>query len=155
MQEELGWKRRPCRICGRWFTPHPRLKDRQKTCAAARCRREWHRRKCAQWNKNNADYFKANYLQKKLDGASVCRSRLKSGLPLVFVQEVIGLQTLVIIEYVAQLLCRRFQEVFGGKPLVIYKQISQLPPGVFLRDDGHRGGRFSTTDHPRVKEPLP
>ena len=35
MQKELGWKKRPCRICGRWFVPDPRLKDRQKTCADA------------------------------------------------------------------------------------------------------------------------
>jgi len=111
MQKDLGWKRRPCRICGRWFTPHPRLKDRQKTCADAHCKREWHRRKCAQWNKDNADYFKSNYLQKKLEVTPVRKSRIRSGLPLVFVQEVIGLQPLVILEYLVQLLQRRFQEV--------------------------------------------
>ena len=115
MQKDWGGKRRPCRICGRWFVSHPRLKDRQKTCADAQCKREWHRRKCAQWNKDNADYFKANYLQKKLEATLVCKSRFRSGLPLVFVQEVIGLQPLVILEYLAQLLLRRFQEVIRVK----------------------------------------
>ncbi len=90
MQKDWGWKKRPCRICGRWFVPHPRLKGRQKTCADAQCKREWHRRKCAQWNKDNADYFKSNYLQKKLEATLVCKSRFRSGLPLVFAQEVIG-----------------------------------------------------------------
>jgi hypothetical protein len=74
MQRGLSWKRkkRPCRISGRWVTPHPRLKERQKTCADALCKREWHRRKCAQWNKSNPDYFKSNYLQKKLDATLHC-----------------------------------------------------------------------------------
>jgi hypothetical protein len=118
MQKDLGWKRRPCRICGRWFAPHPRLKDRQKTCADAQCKREWHRKKCAQWNKDNADYFKSNYLQKKLEASFICKSRFRSGLPLVFVQEVIGIQPLVILEYLAQLLLRRFQEVIRIKVAV-------------------------------------
>ena len=118
MQKDWGWKKRPCRICGRWFVPDPRLKDRQKTCADAQCKREWHRRKCAQWNKDNADYFKSNYLQKKLEATLACKSRFRSGLPLVFVQEVIGLQPLVILEYLVQHLLRRFQEVIRVKVAV-------------------------------------
>ena len=118
MQKDWGGKKRPCRICGCWFVPHPRLKDRQKTCADAQCKREWHRRECAQWNKDNADYFKSNYLQKKLEATLVCKSRFRSGLPLVFVQEVIGLQPLVILEFLAQLLLRRFQEVIRMKVAV-------------------------------------
>ena len=137
MQKDLGWKKRPCRICGRWFTPNPRLKDRQKTCADPHCKREWHRKKCAQWNKSNPDYFKSNYLQKKLEGTPGCKSRFKSGLPLVFVQEVIGIQHLVIIEYFGQLLKRRFQEVLGDKAFVMTRQIGRLPCGVFSRGDGH------------------
>jgi len=137
MQKDLGWKKRPCRICGRWFAPHPRLKDRQKTCAEGRCKREWHRRKCAQWNKDNADYFKSNYLQRKFEATLVCKSRFRSGLPLLFVQEVIGIQHLVIIEYLAQLLRRRFQEVIRGKAFVTTRQTGRLPPGGFSRCDRH------------------
>jgi len=137
MQKDLGWKKRPCRICGCWFVPNPRLKDRQKTCTAPYCMREWHRKKCAQWNKHNADYFKSNYLQKKLEASVVRKSRFQSGLPLLFVQEVIGIQHLVIIEYFGQLLKRRFQEVFRGKALVITRQTGQLPPGRFSRGDRH------------------
>jgi hypothetical protein len=137
MQRDLSWKKHPCRICGCWFVPNPRLKDRQKTCAEALCKREWHRRKCAQWNKSNPDYSKSNYLQKKLEASLPCKSRFRSGLPLVFVQEVIGIQHLVIIEYLAQHLLRRFQEVFTAKAFVITRQIGQLPCGVFSRSDRH------------------
>jgi hypothetical protein len=132
-------KKRPCRICRRWFMPNPRVKDRQKTCADARCKRAWHRKKCAQWNRNNPDYFKANYLQKKLDDASAKtpgpQSRMNSGLPLHYVQEVIGIQHLIIIEYLAQLLLQRFQEVLQGQLVVMTSKIEQLPPSVFSRSD--------------------
>jgi len=137
-------KKRPCRICRRWFLPNPRLKDRQKTCGNTKCKREWHRKKCSEWNKNNTDYFKTNYLHKKLDAASPSekaskilpvKSRLKSGLPLHYVQEVIGIQHLVIIEYLAQLLLRRFQEVLSGQVVVNTGQVSQLPGMVFSRCD--------------------
>jgi len=121
-------RKRPCRICRRWFMPNPQLKDRQKTCGRTQCKREWHRKMCEKWNRENADYFRTNYLQKKLEAATggdqskstfqpesnvseLPKSRFKSGLPQRYVQEVIGIQHLVIIEYFSQLLYQRFQEV--------------------------------------------
>ena len=100
-------RKRPCRVCKRWFIPHPRLKDRQKTCGDPQCQREWHRRKCEQWNRNNVDYFKDNYLDKKLELTGTPRSRLKTGLPLCYVQQLIGTDQLIILEYLSQLLMRR------------------------------------------------
>ena len=125
MQRAGALKKRPCRICRRWFMPNPRLKDRQMTCGDTGCKKEWHRKKCAEWNKNNSDYFRSNYLQKKLYAASqrdnahqsgtppprAMTNRLKSELPHPFVQEVIGIQHLIIIEYFGQLLVSRFQDV--------------------------------------------
>ncbi len=120
-------KKRPCRICGHWFTPNRRVKGRQMTCGNPQCKREWHRRKCAEWNKKNPEYFKANYLHRRLeavtqptqDSGSIQsgsgsipppRGRLRIRLPLEQVQEAIGVKELVILEYFAQLLVRRFQE---------------------------------------------
>ena len=137
-------RKRPCRICRRWFSPHPRLEDRQMTCGDPKCKREWHRRKCAEWNKKNDDYFKTNYLGKKLEAVTqpeqisaspepkkhpipLLKSRLKSGLPQEKVQEVIGVEHLVIIEYLAQLLLKRFQEVIMAKVTVKTGKMSQLP----------------------------
>ena len=132
MYKADDYKRRPCRICRRWFTPNPRLKDRQKTCGASKCKREWHRKKCAEWNKENTDYFKTNYLQKKLHAASSSESssklvpvisRFKSGLPLLYVQEVIDIQHLIIIEYLVQLISKRFQEVIRTQSVVYTEEI--------------------------------
>jgi hypothetical protein len=119
--------KRPCRICRRWFIPHPRVKDRQMTCGDPRCKREWHRKKCADSNRKNAEYFRANYVQKKLDTLSqakgsarvlTIRNRSPSGLPHGKVQEVIGAEPLVIMEYLVQLLRRRLQELIRVKVVV-------------------------------------
>lgn len=111
--------------------PDPRLKDRQMTCGDPECKRQWHRRKCAEWNKDNPDYFKENYLQRKMENAgskspSTTTSRFHSGLPLEYVQEVIGIQHLVIIEYFGQLIHRRFQEVIRRQLIVKTKKITGL-----------------------------
>jgi hypothetical protein len=142
-------RKRPCRICRRWFLPDSRLKDRQMTCGEVECKRQWHRKKCTEWNRQNPDYFRSNYLQKKLDAAEATvtskpfdkqmgqpRSRFRSGLPLKYVQEVIGAQHLIIIEYLAQLLLRRFQEAFKSQATVNTRQMRQLPPMVCSRRDG-------------------
>ena len=135
MQKAPSYRKRPCRVCRRWFMPNAKLKDRQMTCGGDQCKRERHRRKGGEWNSNNPDYFRANYLQKKFDAGDqsnqdlkTCqskstpsvlpKSRLKSGLPLRYVQEVIGIQHLIITEYLAQLLLKRFQEALRGQLVV-------------------------------------
>jgi hypothetical protein len=136
MDQERVLKKRPCRICRRWFMPNPKLKDRQMTCGDPGCKKEWHRRKCREWNRKNTDYFRSNYLQKKLDAACQsgtppsiqAKTRLKSGLPHLFVQEVLSIQHLIIIEYFGQLLFRRFQEVLRAQPTVITSKTDRLPP---------------------------
>ena len=137
-------RKRPCRICRRWFLPDPRLKERQMTCGRTDCQREWHRKKCAAWNHKNSDYFKANYLQKKIDTATQCRgdpeatlpanpvdklpaSRMQTAMPLEYVKEVIGVQLVIIHEYLAQLLLRRFQEVIMAKVTVKTGKMGQVP----------------------------
>lgn len=145
-------RKRPCRICRRWFLPHPRLKSRQMTCGDAHCQAEWHRKKCAEWNRKNPDYFRANYLQKKLEAAGqgagasktptakssfgrTLKSRMKTGLPLEYVQEVIGVQHLIILEYLAQRLNRCFANTMTARLCANAAQNSQRPAMVFSRGD--------------------
>jgi hypothetical protein len=99
------------------------------TCGRTDCQREWHRKKCAAWNHKNSDYFKANYLQKKIDSATQPRgdpeaampakhlvkapaSRMKTGMPVAYVTELIGIQFVIIHEYMAHLLDRRWRKTF-------------------------------------------
>lgn len=122
-------KKRPCKICRKWFLPDVRHQNRQKTCGNPECRKEWHRRQCEKWNNKNSTYFKSNYLAKKLDRINeqpssdiqkvtvnkeprsmLPQSRIKLNLPRGIIKDVIGVKQLVIIEYMIELIVRRYQE---------------------------------------------
>lgn len=59
-------RRRPCRICRKWFRPHPRAGARQRVCSSRACQRERHRQACEAWHARNPGYDRESRLQKKL-----------------------------------------------------------------------------------------
>lgn len=141
-------KKRPCRICRKWFTPDPRVGDRQKTCGDHECMRKWHTKKCAEWNRNNRKCAQENYLHDKLAQAvgesddtkktpaagsasippvSTSYSASFPQLPRCLVQEVIGAQQLVIIEYIARQLFKAVQEVISRQVPKNTKNSIRLP----------------------------
>ena len=112
-------RKRPCKICRKWFMPDPRQIGRQKTCSNPACRKEHHRRQCARWNRKNRDYFKANYLSEKLappkdppssplKKAAVVTpsSRINLDLPKDLVADIIGVRQLIILEYIIEQVTR-------------------------------------------------
>ena len=126
-------KKRPCKVCRRWFRPNPRVGDAQMTCGRPECKRQWHRKKCAEWNRKNREYFKEIYLNNKILAASAktenpvnqhtaggksTRTRFNVGLPWQEIQEVMGVKQLVIIEYIIHLLLRAFKEPIKAQPIV-------------------------------------
>lgn len=117
-------RKRPCRICGKWFSPNPRLGERQKTCGDKECQRKWHAKKCREWNRKNLPYFQEIYLERCLASCETPRGQvttklsnavIPASLPATSVQEVINLQQLVIIRYLLRQPNRRFQEVIEGQ----------------------------------------
>ena len=62
-------RKRPCRICHRWFRPHPRAGDRQRTCSAAPCQAERRRRAVAAWRRRHPDYDRDDRLRRRLQAA--------------------------------------------------------------------------------------
>ena len=61
--------RRRCPFCRRWFHPHPRLKQRQKTCGRPNCCRKQKQKSDQQWRGKHPDYFRGAYsLQKEIYG---------------------------------------------------------------------------------------
>jgi hypothetical protein len=56
---------RPCRVCGRWFHPDPRVGDRQRVCSARACQTERRKRTQAAWRADNPDYFSARRLKQR------------------------------------------------------------------------------------------
>ena len=148
-------KKRPCRICRKWFIPNPRVGDRQKTCGDPECMRKWHAGKCAEWNRKNRKCAQENYLHdkltlavgeskedKKTSPATASKScDFPSGsaffaqLPRSLIQEVIGAQQLVIIEYLGRQLLRSVQEVIRRQLIEIKGDPAQLPPAGPSRGD--------------------
>ncbi len=133
-------RKRPCKICHRWFLPNVRLKDRQKTCADPKCKKEWHRRQCVDWNKRNTEYFKADYLAKKLKKITCTppdrrtvkivlpRSRIKLGLPLDVIKDVIKPKPIVIIDYLVEQVVRRYQMAIQAQLAVHISKRVKSPP---------------------------
>jgi hypothetical protein len=100
--------------------------------------RKWHTKKCAEWNRNNRRCAQENYLHDKLAQAvgksdvtkktsaavttllppvSTSHAASFPQLPRCLVQEVIGAQQLVIMEYIARQLFRAVQEVINRQAL--------------------------------------
>jgi hypothetical protein len=107
--------KRPCSICRKWFQPDVRQKGRQKTCSP-NCKNELHRRQCDEWNKKNREYFKNNYLGKKIEKVEVEQPkptqtsivsqkkiirqyRTKPILPDEIIANEYGIKNLIIIQY--------------------------------------------------------
>jgi hypothetical protein len=128
MKKAMSSRKRPCRICRRWFSPDPRLKDRQMTCGQEACKREWHRRKCAEWNKENSGLIKKERLAHRLKsiasgsgqtkvtvkarpGPASLQSTPQTQHLLPLTQEVIAAQLAVMFEYLLRQLLKRAQDV--------------------------------------------
>lgn len=62
-------KRRPCRICGRWFHPDSRVGSRQRACGKQACQRKRRQRTQASWRSENPEYFLRRRLQRRADAA--------------------------------------------------------------------------------------
>ena len=73
---------RPCRICRRWFYPHPRQGARQRVCSSSACQRERHRRACAGWHARNPGYDVEARLLKKLRAGPAPRSSPPEASPI-------------------------------------------------------------------------
>ena len=59
-------KKRPCRLCRKWFLPNARAGARQRVCSGPECQRERHRRSCAEWHARNRDDEREERLRGRL-----------------------------------------------------------------------------------------
>ena len=103
-------KKRPCRICRRWFQPHRRVGDRQTVCSRDECQRERHRRSCAAWREREAHAERLDRLRRRV---SVPKEELPSEpstasppgpearLRFDRVRDAVGLQVSMIIQVLA------------------------------------------------------
>ena len=105
-------QKRPCRICHRWFRPHPRVGLRQRVCSSPACQRERHRRACSAWHELNPGYDRENRLRKKLwrqqAKEDAVATAVNPGRQLAWpaARDVVGLEAAVLVEEALGLLVR-------------------------------------------------
>jgi len=98
-------RKRPCKICGCWFRPHPRAGQRQEVCSAAACQRERHRRACQAWRDRERDAVRRERVERKVrqeaDGGPPSSQVSWTG-----VRDAVGVEAGVIAEVIVRLLER-------------------------------------------------
>ena len=101
-------RKRPCRICRKWFVPHPRVGDRQRVCGAGRCQSERHRRACEAWRRRQPEYDREDRLRRRLvkEPEASCAGGLLAdplrGVDWTVARDAVGLQVAVTIEETAR-----------------------------------------------------
>jgi len=92
------YRKRPCRICGRWFRPHPRAGDRQRVCGAGECQRERHRRACKAWHEREHEAERCHRLRQRLRRSEPEPATGRHVVRWDVVRDAVGLQLAVILE---------------------------------------------------------
>ena len=79
-------KKRPCRICHKWFHPDRRVGPRQRTCGNRECRKEWRGKTQAAWRSRQPGYFierrlrlRSNAARDAAAAAEKCREMVLAG----------------------------------------------------------------------------
>ena len=101
-------RKRPCRVCGKWFKPHPRAGKRQRACGSEECQRERHRRACAAWRDENAEYDRERRLRERVR-VEVAVGEPLSRDPLAEIawdvaRDAVGVEVAVIVEETGKVL---------------------------------------------------
>ncbi|MBW6453619.1 MAG: hypothetical protein K0A92_07545 [Methyloprofundus sp.] len=123
-------RKRPCRICRKWFRPHPRAGNRQKVCSNPACQKERHRRSCATWNKRESKELKKFRMVKRIQISpdEKIEQKLLPTQKIIWsgVQDAVGLQLAVIIEETARLIENWTQDTVWPQLLEIYEKTDKL-----------------------------
>jgi len=92
-------RKRPCRICRRWFQPNPRAGDRQRVCSHPECQKERRRRSVAALREKDPDYERADRLRGRLrTGEALDEAGPLAGLDRQALRNAVGLEVSVAIE---------------------------------------------------------
>ncbi len=125
-------RKRPCRVCRKWFAPHPRAGSRQRTCGREECQRERHRRACGQWHERHPDYDRENRLRERV------RVEVAAGEPLArdpmaevawdAARDAVGMETAVIVEETGKVLALWARDAVRAQAAEITRKLAKVLP---------------------------
>ena len=158
----------PCQICRKWFRRDPRVGRRHRTCGAASCQQERHRRACAAWHARNSGDDREDRLRRRLrlrpppspppaaaaaippsrpppSPASPPPSSPVSTPPMrqidwLAARDAVGLEVAVVLEVVGQVLWEGVRDVVRSQLTGTQGIRGQVPPRP-PRDEIGRGSR--------------
>ena len=123
-------RKRPCRVCRKWFAPHPRAGARQRTCGSDECQRERHRRACAEWHGRHSDYDREGRLRARV------RIEAPSGEPLTrdplvevawdVARDAVGMETAVIVEETGKVLALWARDAVRAQATEITRKLAKV-----------------------------
>src|SRR3972149_3334941 len=96
-------RKRPCKICRKWFQPPPRAGPRQHTCSRPECQRERPRRNCACWRDRNPDGDREVRLRVRLAGDRP-KGPEADLLSWRSARDAVGLEVLAVLEEIRKIL---------------------------------------------------
>jgi hypothetical protein len=111
--------KRPCRICRKWFQPHPRAGDRQKVCSRPECQKERRRRAVASLRRREPDHERGDRLRRRLRTEEAQdEPGVLAGLDRVALRNAVGLEVAVAIEESAEVIAVNVRNAVPAKEAV-------------------------------------
>lgn len=125
------YKKKPCKICRRWFWPNRRVGGRQRTCSRPECQAERHRRNCQDWHRRNPDYDREGRLRGRLirESGEGAIGALRDPLRQInekAARDAVGMEIYVFIEEIFRLLLGAARDLVGIQPVVTKEEIDRV-----------------------------
>src|SRR5450756_2104245 len=125
-------RKRPCRICRRWFRPDSRVGVRQRACHAPECQTARRQKTQASWRSRNAGYAIAWRIDRRATQAPQPPEPLRlpaplDQLPWEFAKDQFGAQRADFIGVMGALILRATKDQLGPYPIDPTRLPSILP----------------------------
>ena len=135
------YKKKPCKICGRWFWPNRRVGRRQRTCSRPECQRERHRRNCEDWHRRNPKYDREGRLRGRLirGGQEGARGDPLRRVDEIAARDAVGMETYVFVEEIVRLLLEWARDSVVLQPIVTKKETGRVAVGGSRDEIGESG----------------
>jgi hypothetical protein len=141
-------RKRPCRICRRWFRPDPRVGVRQRACHAADCQTTRRQKTQASWRNRNPGYSIAWRIDQRTPQAPQSPGPLRlpaplNQLPWEFAKDQFSAQGADFIGIMGALILRAAKDQSGPYPIDPTKLPGALAPPLqkTSRGSGHTESR--------------
>jgi len=124
-------RKRPCRICRRFFRANPRLGMRQKTCGRPACKQAWNRKLCAARRKREREREREDRLRDRLQDVprESCGAEPMNALNNEALRHAIPLEYRVVLEEIARVLMEWARHSLPRQLAVQQSNFDRLLPG--------------------------